>query len=503
MIVAFHRNGGANRSGPAATLAAMARRTKIVATIGPASSEPEMLRAMIDAGMDMARVSLSHAPLEDALALITRIRSVAAESGHHVGVLADLPGPKVRAAPFAGDEVRIADGARVELVTAEGNDQSTASRIAIDHPGAGAALDLGDRVVLGDGAIELVVVEALDEHAVAEVMTGGVTQGRPGVSVPTSKLSLASPTDEDLRLLEALCDAAVDMVAISFVRSGADIDRARVVSGTDGPVLVAKIETPEAVEAVEEIVATADGVMVARGDLGIRCAFEDVPHFQKKVIHAGVAYGRPVITATQMLESMVHSPVPTRAEVTDVTNAVFDGTSAVMLSGETAIGRHPATVVSTMSRIATRADDEFDSYRWGRAIGQEQTVEAQGAPVNQRITAALSAATWRAAMDAEVAAIIACTETGATPRSVSRFRPTAPLIAATPSERVARQLSVAWGITPMLVGRRGTTDDVVWFAVEAAVQHGYVRSGDLVAVVVGAPGDPEPASDTLRLVRVR
>ncbi len=204
-----------------------------------------------------------------------------------------------------------------------------------------------------------------------------------------------------------------------------------------------------------------------------------------------------------MLESMVHSPVPTRAEVTDVTNAVFDGTSAVMLSGETAIGRHPATVVSTMSRIAARADEEFDSYRWGRAIGQEQTVEAQGAPVNQRITAALSAATWRAAMDAEVAAIIACTDTGATPRSVSRFRPTAPLIAATPSERVARQLSVAWGITPMLVARRGTTDEVVWFAVEAAVQHGYVRSGDLVAVVVGAPGDPEPASDTLRLVRVR
>jgi pyruvate kinase len=480
----------------------MARRTKIVATIGPASSDPEVLRAMIDAGMDMARVSLSHASLDDALVLIERIRAVAAETDQHVGILADLPGPKVRAAEFAEGEVRIVERSRVVLETAGPDDHSTAERIAIDHPGAGASLELGDRVVLGDGAIELVVVEVEGESAVAEVMTGGTTQGRPGVSVPTSRVALSSPTDDDLALLAVLCDAKVDMVAISFVRSAADIDRARVVSGDDGPMLLAKIETPEAVEAVEEIVATADAVMVARGDLGIRCAYEDVPHFQKKVIHAGVAFGRPVITATQMLESMVHSPVPTRAEVTDVTNAVFDGTSAVMLSGETAIGRHPVTVISTMSRIAKRADDEFDSYRWGRAIGQEQTNEAHGAPVAQRITAALSAATWRAAMDAQVDAIIACTETGATPRSISRFRPTAPLIAATPSERVARQLSTAWGITPMLVERRATSDDVVWFAIEAAVKHGYVRPGDLVAVLVGAPGDPEPASDTLRLVRV-
>jgi pyruvate kinase len=473
----------------------MARRTKIVATIGPASSDPEVLRAMIDAGMDMARVSLSHASLDDALVLVDRIRAVAAETDQHVGILADLPGPKVRAAEFVDGEVRIVERSRVVLETA-GPD------IAIDHPGAGASLELGDRVVLGDGAIELVVVEVDGDSAIAEVMTGGTTQGRPGVSVPSSRVALSSPTEDDLELLAALCDAKVDMVAISFVRSAADIDRARVVSGDDGPMLVAKIETPEAVEAVEEIVATADAVMVARGDLGIRCAFEDVPHFQKKVIHAGVAYGRPVITATQMLESMVHSPVPTRAEVTDVTNAVFDGTSAVMLSGETAIGRHPVTVISTMSRIAQRADDEFDSYRWGRAIGQEQTNEAHGAPVAKRITAALSAATWRAAMDAQVDAIIACTETGATPRSISRFRPTAPLIAATPSVRVARQLSTAWGITPMLVERRATSDDVVWFAIEAAVKHGYVRPGDLVAVLVGAPGDPEPASDTLRLVRV-
>ncbi len=480
----------------------MTRRTKIVATIGPASSSREVLAEMIEAGMDMARVSLSHSSLDDALALIARIRDVAAASGRHIGILADLPGPKVRAAEFSAGGVELVERTSVVLTSAGPGDVSTATRIAIDHPQAAPGLSEGDRVVLGDGAIELVVMSTNGTDATAEVLTGGFTQGRPGVSVPSSRLQLASPTEEDLRLMSALCDADVDMIAISFVRSAADVERAREGLTTNGPVLVAKIETPDAVERVEEIVATADSVMVARGDLGIRCNLEDVPHFQKQVIHAGVAFGRPVITATQMLESMVHSPVPTRAEVSDVANAVFDGTSAVMLSGETAVGRHPVAAVATMSRIAERAEREFDYYSWGRAIGKEQTLEAHGAPIAMRITAALSAATWRAAMDADVAAIIACTETGATPRAISRYRPTAPLLAATPSLRVARQLSVAWGITPLLVERRNNTDEIVWFSVEAAVHGGHVHSGDLVAVIVGSPTDPEPASDTLRLVRV-
>ncbi len=293
------------------------------------------------------------------------------------------------------------------------------------------------------------------------------------------------------------------MVAVSFVRQASDIDRARSVTGDRGPGLMAKIETPEAVDDLDAIVAGSDAVMVARGDLGIRCALEDIPHFQKKIIHAGVAFGRPVITATQMLESMVHAPVPTRAEVTDVTTAVFDGTSAVMLSGETAIGRDPVHVIQTMSRIAARADDEFDSYTWGRAIGRDLSPEVSSdAPTNRRITGALSAAGWRAAMDADVAAIIACTTTGATPRAISRFRPTAPILAATPSGEVARQLSVAWGIRPMVVDRRNTTDGTVAAAVTAALRKHLIHTGDMVAVLVGAPDVAEPVSDTLRLLRV-
>jgi pyruvate kinase len=480
----------------------MDRRTKIVATIGPASQDADTLAAMIDAGMNTARVSLAHNPLDEAIEVIERIAHVADAAGRRVGILADLPGPKVRAASFGDAGVRITDGSVIRLHAAASGDTSTATRIAIDHGDAATSLEKGDRVVLGDGAIELVVTATDGDGADAEVMTGGVTQGRPGVSIPTTHLRLISPTDDDLVALAALCDARVDHVAISLVTSAADIVRAREVTGHDGPRLIAKIETPEAVAGLDAIVAEADGVMVARGDLGIRCALEDIPFIQKQIIHAGVAFGRPVITATQMLESMVHSPLPTRAEVTDVTTAVFDGTSAVMLSGETAIGRDPVRVIATMDRIARRADEAFDSYQWGRAIGQEQSVSATGAPINRRITGAISAAGWRAAMDADVAAIIACTGTGATPRAISRFRPTAPILAATPSERVARELTVAWGIEAMVVDRRTTTDGTVSAAVTAALRAGHIHSGDLVAVLVGAPEVTEPVSDTLRLVHV-
>ncbi len=478
------------------------RRTKIVATIGPASVERATLAGMMDAGMNTARVSLSHNPLDEALVVIDRIRSVAAEAGRHIGIVADLPGPKIRAASFGDDGVRLVEGSSLRLEAAEPGDTSGTGRIAIDHPAAARALREGDRVVLGDGAIELVVTASDARGADAEVVTGGTTRGRPGVSVPAGETTLRSPTDADLDALALLRDAGVDMVAISLVTSAADVARAREVAGPTGPRLIAKIETPDAVDALDDIVATADGVMVARGDLGIRCPLEEIPHLQKRIIHAGVAFGRPVITATQMLESMVRAPVPTRAEVTDVTSAVFDGTSAVMLSGETAVGRDPVRVIRTMDRIAARADEAFDSYEWGRAIGREQSAAAPGAPINRRITGALSAAGWRAAMDADVAAIIACTSTGATPRAISRFRPTAPILAATPSVQVARDLSVAWGIEAMVVDRRSTTDGTVSAAVTAALRAGHIRPGALVAVLVGASEASEPVSDTLRLVHV-
>ena len=481
----------------------MQRRTKIVATVGPASAQPEILRAMVLAGMDMVRLSLAHGKLDETLERIEMVRAVADATGVHVGILADLPGPKVRAAEFPDGGVLLAEGTQVHLVPARADDRSTATDIPVDHATLLEELRAGDRVILGDGGIQLVVSDVDGAQARAEVVTGGWAQGRPGVALPAGRLTLSSPTAEDLRLLTALARAGVDAIAISFVRSAADIDRARAaLPRGPAPLLVAKIETQEAVDALDDIIATADAVMVARGDLGIRCAAEDVPHYQKRIIRLGVGYGRPVITATQMLESMVRAPTPTRAEVSDVANAVFDGTSALMLSGETAIGVDPVNAVRTMSRVAVRAESEFDYAGWGRSIGRAHAAEAQDAPVAVRITAAISAAAWRAAADADVAAVIACTNNGATARAISRFRPTVPVLAATPSVRAARQLSMAWGITPVLADWHETTDDIVWFAVKAAVESGVIHTGDLVAVLVGSPTAPMPVTDTLRLVRV-
>ncbi|MCA1656953.1 MAG: pyruvate kinase [Actinobacteria bacterium] len=480
----------------------MSRRTKIVATIGPASDHPGILGAMVEAGMNAARVSLAHGSLEEALERLERIRTVTGGDAP-VGVLGDLPGPKIRAGAFPEGGVELAGGTLVELVPGGEQEASGARRITVDHPAALAALREDDRVALGDGAVELLVRQAGADLATAEVLAGGWVQGRPGLALPSGSLTIASPTPKDLKLLEALAEAEIDAVAISFVRSAADILRARASIGEGGPMLIAKIETQEAVDALEEIIAVADGVMVARGDLGIRCRLEDVPHHQKRIIRTGVAFGRPVITATQMLESMVRAPAPTRAEVSDIANAVFDGTSALMLSGETAIGHDPVAAVRTMARVATRAEQEFDNARWGRELGRQQTDEAHGAPARDRITAAISAAAWRAAGDAEVAAIIACTEMGNTAKAISRYRPTMPVLAATPSFRTARQLAIAWGISPILTGRHSTTDDIVWFAVKAAVENGSVRRGDLVAVLVGSPSESDAMTDTLRMVRVQ
>ena len=479
------------------------RRTKIVATVGPACHDASTLRAMIAAGMDVARLSLAHTSLDDTVRRLELVRSIADDEGAVVGVLADLPGPKVRTAPFPAEGVHLSDGAKVEVVPGEGADRSDGTRIVVDLASVLVDLAPGDRIALGDGAIELVVDQMDGQGARATVVASGWAQGRPGVILPPGRSAVASPTPEDLRLLRELAAAGVDAAAVSFVRSADDIVRARQALGGAAPMLVAKIETQEAVDDLDEIIAVSDGVMVARGDLGIRCALEDVPHYQKRIIRTGVAYGRPVITATQMLESMVRSPAPTRAEVSDVANAVFDGTSALMLSAETAIGHDPALAVRTMARVAERAEREFDYLTWGRNLGLLQTAEAQGAPASVRITAAISAAAWRAATDAGVVAIIACTNSGDTARAISRFRPTVPVLATTPSLRTVRQLSMAWGITPILADRHGTTDDIVWFAVEAAAAQGYVRAGDLVAVLVGSPIDPQPATDTLRLVRVR
>jgi pyruvate kinase len=480
------------------------RRTKIVATIGPASDDPATLRGLIEAGMDAARLGLAHGPVEASVERLDRVRAAAATSRRQIGIIADLPGPKIRAGVYPEGGIFLVEGATVDLAPRSAADEtSSAERTVVDHADLLADLRAGDLVALGDGGVQLAVVEVGNDKAVSIVRSGGRLQGRPGVNLPPGRLSAATPTAEDMLLLEAMCEAGVDGIAVSFVRHADDIRAVRRATGPDGPMLVAKIETKTAVDDIEEIIETADAVMVARGDLGVRLPLEDVPHLQKRIIKAGVSYGRPVITATQMLESMVHAPTPTRAEVSDVANAVFDGTSAVMLSGETAIGHDPVGVVATMSRITERAEREFDYAGWGATLGIQQAAAMVDAPAAVRITAAITAAAWRAAADSDAAAIICCTNTGATARAIARFRPTAPLLAYTPSLQVARHLSVAWGVDAIASEQYSTADEIVWFAVMDAVGRGLAHRGQIVVVLVGSPGDDEPTTDVLRMVRIR
>jgi pyruvate kinase len=473
------------------------RRTKIVATIGPASDDPSTLQAMGEAGMDVARIPLAHGTTEDALARVARVR----EAVPGIGVLADLPGPKIRSAPFDDGGARLTAGSRVELVTAAAGDLSRENRIGVADPDLVGRLEPGDRVAVGDGGIALDVVTAGDGRAMAEVHSGGVVQGRPGITVPGGRITMPTPTPEDLERMTALAAVDVDAVAASFVRSAADIADLRAAAGASPPMLVAKIETAEAARDLEPIIETADGVMVARGDLGVRLPAEDVPHIQKQIIRAAVRYGRPVITATQMLESMVTAASPTRAEVTDVANAVLDGTSALMLSGETAIGADPVAVVATMARIAVRAEAEFDFLSWGSRLGIQLVAGGAASPAG--ITAAITAAGWRAAIDEAADVIVACTLTGRTARSISRFRPVMPLVATTPSARTARQLTLSWGVESLVVPIAVSTDMIVDDAIAAVGEAGYVQPGDIAVVLAGAPGEADPITDTLRLVRIR
>ena len=477
----------------------MESRTKIVATLGPASADPDVLDRMILAGVDVVRLNLSHGAVEAHIQRLHAVRAASERTGVVVAVLADLPGPKIRSGQLPPDGVLLVEGGVLDLVPGEAT--SDVSAFHVDYPTLLDDLHVGDRVVIGDGAITLRVEDLDDARARARIVTGGRTQGRPGVHLPSERLRLHTPTEEDLRLAKIMAAEGVDFLAVSFVRAAADLRRVRDAVAPLRPHLVAKIETLPAVAALEEIAAEADAVMVARGDLGIECPLEDVPHLQKRIVRHCVEMGVPVITATQMLESMITSPTPTRAEVSDIANAVFDGTDALMLSAETAIGHDPVNVIETMVRIAVRAEMEASYSAWGQRLGRMQRRQWPDGP--DRITMAITHAAGLAAVDAGVDAILCCTGSGRTARAMARFRPTPPLIGLSPDEATVRVMALSWGVTPLRVGRYETTDAMVWFAVETAVQRGLIHSGQVVLVLAGAPDRPSGAStDVLRIVRV-
>ncbi len=474
------------------------RRTKIVATIGPASESQEDLKRLMENGMDVARIGLAHGSLDANLEKYHNVRKVAAELGRQIGIIGDLPGPKVRCAPFPKGGAVMADGAKIRFTF--GETASTSEMISADHEALVDDIDVGDQLALGDGNIVFLVQGKTEDALEAMVVRGGLAQGRPGLQVPSEKLRISTPTKEDLILADALIAEGVDMLALSFVRSAHDVRSLGVEAAPRGPLVIAKIETRAAVDNLDSIIRSSGAVMVARGDLGVDYPLSELPHLQKHIISRCVALGRPVITATQMLESMVHAPTPTRAEASDVANAVFDGSSAVMLSGETAVGVDPVNAVRTMAEITARADDEFDNEAWAAALSSQQEEEAE-TDFGALTTDSLTAAACKVADQIGASAILCLSKTGFTVRSVNRFRPDTRILAFSPDQRAVRQLSLSWGTDAIVSQMRSDPRDVVSDALHAAATHFGHSPGDKVVVISGQ-STATRATDTLRVMKI-
>ena len=465
------------------------RSAKIVCTLGPASDSEETIEALAEAGMSVARMNASHGTPEHRRDLVDRIRTVDRRTDRPVAAMLDLPGPEVRTAPIP-EEITLEGGSTVRFVEGE---EATPEEIGVSHDIS--AVEPGDVVLLDDGRIETTVESVEDGVVTATVENGGDLGARKGVNVPGVDLDLPVITDQDREELQVAADKEVDFVAASFVRDGDDvyeITDALDELGADIPV-IAKIEREVAVENLDGIIDAAYGVMVARGDLGVECPLEDVPMIQKRIIRKCHEEGVPVITATEMLDSMVTARRPTRAEASDVANAVLDGTDAVMLSGETAIGDHPVRVVDTMNRIV-RDVEESPEY----AENREQRVPI----ADETQTDALARSARFLARDIDAAAIVAASESGYTALKAAKFRPSIPIVASTPSEEIRRRLALSWGIIPQSSPYTADgADAVINNAVQSALDTGAADSGDTVVVVSGMMTELEGV-DTANMLKV-
>lgn len=466
-------------------------RTRIVCTLGPACETEAAIRELAEAGMNAARLNFSHGTHEWHAERIRLVRRVSAATGRPLAVLQDLCGPKLRIGELPPGGLELLPGRACILTSSLITHHPPATRVPalITHeepsipvpiPAVLNALAPGHSVFLRDGQIQLQVESVSREGVRCQVLSGGTIQSRQGIAAPSVRLEIPAATAKDLADLRMAAAAGVDWVALSFVRRAADLDAVRSVLaelGCDTPVM-AKIEKPEAVENLEEIAAAADGLMVARGDLGVELPLYKVPIIQKEIIRRCNELGKPVVTATQMLESMTQNPRPTRAEASDVANAILDGTDAVMLSGETAVGSWPAAVVKTMAEIAAHAEAHLPYP------------EIQTARVEQRagtITDAIAQGAREIASDLNAAAILCSTTSGATARALARMRPPMPLIAASASQATRRRLCLTWGVETVEVPATTNTDERLAATVRAARDAGRVRTGDLVVLVAGAP----------------
>jgi pyruvate kinase len=450
------------------------RRTKIVATIGPACRDPETLVRMVEAGLDVARLNFSHATREEHAENLQRVRAAASRAGRQVAILQDLPGPKLRIGPLRDDLIDLRPGDGLTLACGE-DEPGDEQRISISWAGLPSAVEANDVIYLADGRIRLRVQAVRTDEVDTTVEIGGALASRQGLNLPGSTRGLPAVPHEDLELLRFGESIGVDLVALSFVREPSDVTEVR--RHTRIP-LIAKIEKPQAVDAAEEIIRAADCVMVARGDLGIELPIEDVPVVQKRLLALAGKLARPAITATQMLDSMVASSRPTRAEVTDVANAILDGTDAVMLSQETAVGAHPVEAVAMLAAIAERTERELPYERWN-----EDRVRRDAR--DPAYTVAHSAC--EAARELDLAALLVPTLSGRSARLISAHRPQVPIYALSPGRETVRRCGLIWGVEAASMARCDVTEQLIHDAARRAVELGWVRRGDRVGITAGLP----------------
>ncbi len=467
------------------------RRVKIIATLGPASNEEAMIEKLARAGVDVFRINMSHASHDLLKQTVTRIRSVEERLKQPIGILVDLQGPKLRVGKFAEGAVQLAQGATFTLDSSDV--PGTVERVQLPHPEILESVSVGDRLLLDDGKLQLKATRVGGGSIETEVIYGGKLSDKKGVSLPDTLLPVGALTEKDhADLLAGLANEA-DWIALSFVQRPEDIiDVRKIVQGRAG--VMAKIEKPQAVERLDEIIKLCDAFMIARGDLGVEMPIETVPGLQKRMIRVARRYGKPVVVATQMLESMITSPMPTRAEVSDVSIAVFEGADAIMLSAESASGQYPVEAVSMMNKVAISVENDVNY----RGIIRAQATEPEATAAD-----AISAATRQVAETLNLSAIVTYTSSGSTAIRAARERPNKPILALSPNRRTVRRLAIVWGVHCVETDDAVSLEDMVDRACIIAYQEGLARPGDRIAITAGIPLGTPGATNMLRIAFVR
>ena len=469
------------------------RKTKIICTIGPASQSEEKLRELMLAGMNVARFNFSHGDHEEQHGKYDRMRKVSKELNLPIAALLDTKGPEIRLRDFEGGKVMLEAGQKFTLTTKE--IMGTNEIASITYKELIHDISAGTTILIDDGLIEMTVEEITDTEIICNVVNGGPVSNHKGVNVPGAELSMPYISESDKNDILFGVELGFDIIAASFVRNKEDVLEVRKIldERNSKMMIISKIENMQGIKNLDEIIEVSDGIMVARGDMGVEVPLEEVPVLQKQIIKKAVAKGKQVITATQMLESMMHNPRPTRAETTDIANAIYDGTTAIMLSGESAQGQYPVEAVQTMARIAERTEEDIDFA--GRLKKRE-------VPGDGNITTAISHATCTLAADLDVKAIICVTMSGFTASMISRFKPSCPIIGCTVKRLVWRQLNLQWGVMPLLIQEENTAEDLFHAAIDAAVDAGYIVKGDKIIITAGMPLGISGKTNQLRVVEV-